>query len=144
MKPYIITQLFIACINFKTDTCSPGTNNCLSNITEEIPKLQKFTEKHQQFKISLGETQINTHRRGRKSKPISLGTDLVGLIFTRELSRVDSAGVLRKCVVISLSDIFSASILLSLTAKYINLVFCLCKSRSNLCNLRRLHIIFSV
>ena len=65
----------------------------------EIQKLQKFTGEHQQFKISLGETQItNTHRGGRKSKPFSPGTDFVGLIFTGELSGVDSAGVLRQGV----------------------------------------------
>ena len=87
MKPFIVKKLFIACINFKTYTCSLETKDCLSNITGEIPKFQKFTEEHQQFKISLGETQItNTHRRGRKSKPFLLGTDFIGLIFTGELS----------------------------------------------------------
>ena len=56
-------------------------------MTGEIPKLQKFTGEHQQFKISLGETQItNTHRRGRKPKPFSPGSDFVGLIFSEELS----------------------------------------------------------
>ena len=86
MKPFIVKKLFIACINFKTYTCSLETKDCLSNITGEIPKFQKFTEEHQQFKISLGETQItNTHRRGRKSKPFLLGTDFIGLIFTGEL-----------------------------------------------------------
>ena len=68
-------------------------------MTGEIPKLQKFTGEHQQFKISLGETQItNTHRRGRKSKPFLLGTDFIGLIFTGELSGVDSARELRQGV----------------------------------------------
>ena len=62
MKPSIVKQLFIACINFKTDTCQPETKDCLSNITGEILKLQKFTGEHQQFIIFLGETQItNTH-----------------------------------------------------------------------------------
>ena len=99
MKPSVVKQLFTACINFKTDTCQPGTKDCLSNITGEIPKFQKFIEEHQQFTISLGETQItNTHREGRKSKPFPPGTDFVGLIFTEELSRVDSAGVLRQGV----------------------------------------------
>ena len=99
MKPFIVKQLFIVCINFKTDTCQRGTNNCLSNITGEIPKLQKFTGKHQQFKISLGETQIsNTQWGGRKSKSFSLGTDFVGLIFTGEICGADSARVLRKGV----------------------------------------------
>ena len=75
------------------------TNNYLSNITGEIQKLQKFTGEHQQFKISLGETQItNTHQGGRKSKPISPGTDFVGFIFTGELSGVDSTGLLRQGV----------------------------------------------
>ena len=65
-------------------------------MTGEIPKLQKFTGEHQQFKISLGETQItNTHRGGRKSKPFSPETGFAGLIFTGELSGVDSSGVLR-------------------------------------------------
>ena len=44
-------------------------------------------------------TQIaNTHRVGWKSKPFLLGTDFAGLIFTGELSGVDSAGVLRQGV----------------------------------------------
>ena len=95
MKPYIVKQLFIACTNFKTDTCQPGTKGYLSNITREISKLQKLTGEHLQFKISLGEAQItNTHRGVRKSKPFSPGTDSAGLIFTGELSRVDSAGAL--------------------------------------------------
>ena len=64
-----------------------------------MPKLQLFTGEYQQFKISLGETQItNTYRRGRKSKLISPGTDFVGLIFIEELSGVDSAGLLRQAV----------------------------------------------
>ena len=64
-----------------------------------MPKLQLCTGEYQQFKISLGETQItNTHRRGRKSKLISPGTDFVGLIFIEELSGVDSAGLLRQGV----------------------------------------------
>ena len=46
-------------------------------------------------------TQItNTHRGGRKSKPFSPGTDFAGIIFTGELSGVDSAGVLRQGVFI--------------------------------------------
>ena len=62
----------------------------LNETKTKIPKLQKFTGEDQQFKISLGETQItNTHRGGRKSKPISPGTDFAGLIFTEELSGVD-------------------------------------------------------
>ena len=40
----------------------------------------------------------NTHWGGRKSKPFSPGTDFVALIFTGELSRVDSSGVLRQGV----------------------------------------------
>ena len=77
-------------------------------MTGEIPKLQKFTGEHQQFKISLGETQItNTHQGGRKSKPFSPGTDFVGLIFTGELSGVDSAGVLRQGVYIVLAVVDS-------------------------------------
>ena len=40
----------------------------------------------------------NTHRVGWKSKPFLLGTDFAGLIFTGELSGVDSAGVLRQGV----------------------------------------------
>ena len=71
----------------------------MSNITGQIPKLQKFTGEHQRFKISLGENQItNTHWGGRKSKPFSPGIDFVRLTFTRELSGVDSAGVLRQGV----------------------------------------------
>ena len=81
------------------------TNNCLSNITGKIPKLQKFTGEHQQFKTFLGETPItNIHWGGRKSKPISPGTDFVGLIFTGELSGVDSAGVLRQVVYLVKSE----------------------------------------
>ena len=34
----------------------PETKDCLSNITGNISKLQKFTGEHQQFKISLGVT----------------------------------------------------------------------------------------
>ena len=41
--------------------------------------------------------QINAHRGGRKSKPFSPGTDFVGVIFTGELSGVDSAGLLWQC-----------------------------------------------
>ena len=49
------------------------------------------------------ETQItDTHRGGRKSKRFSPGTDFVGLIFTGELSGVDSAGVLRQDVLMSI------------------------------------------
>ena len=61
MKPSVVKQLFTACINFKTDTCQPGTKDCLSNITGEIPKFQKFAEEHQQFTISLVETQLPIH-----------------------------------------------------------------------------------
>ena len=88
------------------------TKDCLSNITGEMPKPQKFTGEHQQFKISLGVTQItNIHRGGKKSKPFSPGTDFVGLIFTGELSRVDSAGVLRQGVVavVAIRRIFNRS-----------------------------------
>ena len=117
MKPFIVKELFIVRINFKTDTCQRGTNNCLSNITGEIPKLQKFTGKHQQFKISLGETQIsNTQWGGRKSKSFSPGTDFVGLIFTGDFSGADSARVLRKgvlthhiCIVNSLKKLIFIS-----------------------------------
>ena len=77
----------------------PETKDCLSNITGKIPKLQKFTGEHQEFKISLGVTQItNILRGGKKSEPFSPGTDFVGLIFTGELSGVDSPGVLRQGV----------------------------------------------
>ena len=63
----------------------------------EIQKLQKFTGEHQQFKISLEETQVNNaHPGGKKSKSISPGTDFVGLIFAGELSEVDSVRVLRQ------------------------------------------------
>ena len=93
MKLSVAKQLFIACISFKTDTRQPGTKDSLSNITEEIPKLQKVTGEHQQFTISVGETQIiNTYQGGRKTKPFSPGTDFRGLVFTGELSGVDSAG----------------------------------------------------
>ena len=99
MTPSIVKQLFIACIHFKTNTCQLETKDFLRNITGKIPKLQNFSGEHQQFKTSLGETQItNTHRGGRKLTPFSSGTDFVGLIFVGELSGVDSAGLLRQDV----------------------------------------------
>ena len=55
--------------------------------------------KTSEIQIFFGETQIaNTHRGGRKSKPFSPETDFVGLIFTGELSRMDSARVLKQGV----------------------------------------------
>ena len=86
------------------DETLPETKDCLSSITGEISKLQKFIREHQQFKISLGVTQItNAHRGGTKSKPFSLATDFAGLIFTGEFSAVDSVRVLRQGVQIDTS-----------------------------------------
>ena len=77
MKSSVVKQLFIACINFKTDACQPGTKDCLSNITGAILKLQKSTGEHQQLTISLGKTQItSTHRGGRKPQ-LFLVADLI-------------------------------------------------------------------
>ena len=59
-----------------------------TNINEEISKLQKFIREHQQFKISLGVTQItNTYRGGTKSKPFSLATDFGRPHFHRGIFR---------------------------------------------------------
>ena len=77
MKLSIVKQLFIACINSKTDTCQPETKYCLSNITGEILKSQKFTREHQQFTIFLEETQItNTHREVENPNHFHRGQNL--------------------------------------------------------------------
>ena len=74
-----------------------------------MPKLKKITAEHQQFKISLGETQIsNTHWGGRKCKPFSSGTDFVGLIFIGEASGMDSE-VLRQDVLTNVPKIYRQS-----------------------------------
>ena len=52
--------------------------------------------------MSLGVTQItNAHPGGTMTEPFSPGTDFVGLIFTGELSGVDSGGVLSQGVSIA-------------------------------------------
>ena len=49
--------------------------------------------------MSLGVTQItNAHPGGTMTEPFSPGTDFVGLIFTGDLSGVDSGGVLSQGV----------------------------------------------
>ena len=65
-------------------------------------KTSEIHWEHRQFKIFLEVTQTtNSHCVGRKSKFFSPGTDFVSLIFTGKLFGVDSAGVLRKGVLMN-------------------------------------------
>ena len=69
----------------------------LTNDQRQSEQYHQGNPKTSEIQFFFGETQIaTTHRGGRKSKPFSPGTDFVGLIFTGELSGVDSAGVLRR------------------------------------------------
>ena len=75
----------------------------LTNDQRQSEQYHQGNPKTSEIQFFFGETQIaTTHLGGRKSKPISPGTDFVGLIFTGELSGVDSAGVLRQDVLMSI------------------------------------------
>ena len=71
----------------------------LTNDQRQSEQYHQGNPKTSEIQFFFGETQIaTTHRGGRKSKPFSPGTDFVGLIFTEELSGMDSARVLKQGV----------------------------------------------